>query len=47
MHGTMSLKFQVAIRDMYPPIPWELVADPLGSEQHILGTTGLENGFQS
>ena len=26
---------------MYPRIPWELDADPLGSEEHTLGTTGL------
>ena len=27
---------------MHPRIPWKLVADPFGSEEHILGTTGLE-----
>jgi hypothetical protein len=26
---------------MYPRIPWELVADPLGSAEHTLGTTAL------
>jgi hypothetical protein len=28
---------------MYPRIPWELVADTLGSAEHPLGTTGLDN----
>jgi len=28
---------------MYPRIPWELVADPLGSVEHTLGTTALEH----
>jgi hypothetical protein len=28
---------------MYPRIPWELVADPLGSAEHTLGTTALEH----
>jgi hypothetical protein len=27
---------------MYPQIPWELFADPLGSAEHILGTTGMD-----
>jgi len=26
---------------MYPRIAWELVADPLGRDEHILGTTAL------
>jgi len=26
---------------MYPRIPWKVVADTLGSTQHILGTTEL------
>jgi len=26
---------------MYPPIPWELVANPLGSAKHTSGTTAL------
>jgi hypothetical protein len=26
---------------MYPQIPWEVVADTLGSTEHILGTTEL------
>jgi hypothetical protein len=29
---------------MYPRIPWELVADPLESVEHSLGTTGLIDG---
>jgi len=24
---------------MYPQLPWELVADPLGSAEHTLGIT--------
>jgi len=31
----------VAITEMYPRIPWELVADPLESAEHTLGTTAL------
>jgi len=27
---------------MHPLIPWELVADPLGSIEHALGTTALK-----
>jgi len=26
---------------MYPWIPWEIVADPIGSAEHTLGTTAL------
>jgi hypothetical protein len=26
---------------MYPQIPWELVADPLGFVERTVGTTGL------
>ena len=32
---------------MYPRIPWELVADPLGSAEHTLGTTALEQRFSN
>jgi len=28
---------------MYPRIPWDLVSNPLGSAEHTLGTTGLED----
>jgi hypothetical protein len=28
---------------MYPRIPWELVADPLGSAKHMMGTTELDD----
>ena len=28
---------------MQPHIPWELVADPLGSAEHTLGTTALDD----
>jgi len=27
---------------MYSQIPWELVADPLGTAEHTLGTTDAE-----
>ena len=30
--------FRVVITEMYPRITWELVADPLGIAEHILGT---------
>jgi len=30
---------------MYPRIPFELVADPLGSTEHTLGTTVLDVSF--
>jgi hypothetical protein len=30
-----SLNFKVAITELYPQIPWELVVDPLESEEHI------------
>jgi hypothetical protein len=36
--------FKATITEMYPWIPREMVADPLGSAEHTLGTTGLE-GF--
>jgi len=26
---------------MYPRVPWEVVADPLGPADHTLGTTAL------
>jgi hypothetical protein len=49
MHGEYSIKFKAAITGMYPWIPWELVADPLGSAEHILGTTGPDQseGYSS
>ena len=31
---------------MYPRIPCEVVADPLGSAEHSLGTTALNNDIQ-
>jgi len=31
--------FKVTITEMYPQLSWELVADPLGSAEHTLGTT--------
>jgi hypothetical protein len=38
---------KVAITEMYPWIPWELVADPLGSTEHTFGTTGLGYGLMT
>jgi hypothetical protein len=39
---TSNLK--VSVTEIYQWIPWEMVADPLGSAKHTLGITGLE-GF--
>ena len=35
------VNLKVAITEMYPRILWELVEDPLGSAEHILGTSDL------
>jgi hypothetical protein len=35
------VNFKIDITEMYPPIPCKLVADPLGSEEHIMRTNGL------
>ena len=35
------MNFKIDITEMYSRIPWKPVADPLESEQHIMGTTGL------
>jgi hypothetical protein len=35
------VNFEVAITEMCRWIPWELVADPLGSSEHTLGTTTI------
>jgi len=35
------MDFKVVIIEMYPRIPWELVADPKWSAKHILETTAL------
>jgi len=32
---------KVTITELYPTIPWELVANPLVSVEHTLGTTDL------
>lgn len=32
------MKFILALEDMYPWIPWEVVTDPLGPAGHILET---------
>jgi hypothetical protein len=37
-----SVHFKVAITEMYPRMPWQLVADPLGSAEHTLVTSGLD-----
>lgn len=34
---------KVAVTEMYPRIPWELVADPWGFAKHTLGTMALDN----
>jgi hypothetical protein len=37
------MNFEVALIELHPWIPWELVADPKGSAQHTLGTTALSH----
>jgi len=32
---------KLALAEMYPRIPWELVVDPSGSAKDTLGTTAL------
>jgi len=32
---------KVAITEMYPHIPWQLVVIPLGFTEHSLGTTDI------
>jgi hypothetical protein len=45
-HYFFNLKnFKVVITEKYPRIPWELVADPLGSADHTLGTTYTINMY--
>ena len=39
------MNFKVAITEMCPWIPWELVMDPLGSVEHTLGTTDLAHSL--
>ena len=36
-----KVNIKEAITEMYPRIPWEVVADTLESAEHILGTTEL------
>jgi hypothetical protein len=38
----MNVKFKVAIAELFPRIPWELLAVPLGYAKHKLGTAALE-----
>jgi hypothetical protein len=33
---------EVRITELYPQIPWELVAGPLGSAEHTFGTTATQ-----
>jgi hypothetical protein len=40
-----EVNFTIAVTEMYPRIPWELVAYPFGSVQQILGTAGLHDGL--
>jgi len=42
MHGLAKVKFKVFIIGMYPRMPWELVADPLGSAEQTLGRAALQ-----
>jgi len=42
MHGHMNVIFKVAIAELFPRIPWELLAGPLGYAEHKLGTAGIE-----
>ena len=37
----------MAITEMYPQIPWQLVMDPLGYVEHTLGTPDLSDPFHS
>ena len=37
------MNFKVAITEIYPRIPWEMVADRLGSADHTLGTAELDD----
>jgi hypothetical protein len=34
---------KVAVTEMYPHIPWQLVAEPLGISEHTLGTTDVDH----
>jgi len=36
------VNFRVAVTEMYPRILWKMVADPLGSVDHTLGTSGTD-----
>jgi len=31
---------------MYPRLPWELVVKPLGSAEHIFGTTSVQCSYK-
>jgi len=37
----IQVNLKVAITKIYPWIPWELFADPLGSVEHALEITGV------
>jgi len=36
-----QLHLKVAIKEMYPRIPWELVTDPMAPSEQTLGITAL------
>jgi hypothetical protein len=40
------VNFKVAITEMYPRIPWVLLAEPLVSSEHTLGTPALEEHYE-
>jgi len=41
------VNFKAASRQTCPHIAWELVADPLGSAEHILGTAAVRYNIGS
>ena len=38
----MKVNFKTSVTDIYSRVAWQLVADPLGTVRHTLGTTALE-----
>ena len=36
-----QVNFKLSITEIYQRMPWELVEDPLGSVEHILGSPAL------
>jgi hypothetical protein len=41
-----KVKFKVSMTEMYPRIPWQLLANPLVSAQHTFGTTDIQALFK-